>query len=320
MHVTTIICTWNRCALLEKTLGQMTALRIPAAVRWELLVVDNNCTDRTAEVTASFQDRLPIRRVSESKVGLSNARNRGVESSQGDLILFTDDDVLVEEDWLAAHAAAAERWPAAGFFGGRVDPWFERPPAAALAEALAPVAAGFCSVNLGPDERPLLPEELVIKGANFGFRRAAAASLRFNPDLGPHGEQWGGADETAFCEQILAAGSQGIWVPGAVVKHFVPRERLSLKSIRGYYRGLGITYVRRGQLDRAASIAGLPRWVLRRYATVLAKRLLGVVRRGTPWHYRLLAEQWHLEGILLESRQCARHGTAEKAAGTRRVP
>ena len=311
MHVTTIICTWNRCDLLQKTLDQMTALRVPAAIQWDLLVVDNNCTDRTADVTAGYRDRLPIRRVTESKVGLSNARNRGLESAQGDLILFTDDDVLVEEDWITAHCAAAQRWPEAGFFGGRVEPWFETPPRAALADALAPVADGFCAVDLGPEERPLLPEELVIKGANFGFRRAAASNLRFNPELGPHGEQWGGADETAFCEQILAAGAQGIWVPSAVVKHFVPRERLSLKSIRGFYRGLGMTYVRRGQLGQAATIAGLPRWVLRRYATVLVKRLLGVVRKGTVWHYRLMAEQWHLEGILLESRRRAAQGEPE---------
>ena len=111
--------------------------------------------------------------------------------------------------------------------------------------------------------------------------------------------------------ELLVVDEDWIAAHCAVVKHLVPAERLSLKSIRGFYRGLGMTYVRRGQLGQAATIAGMPRWVLRRYLTVLAKRLLGVVRRGTVWHYRVMAEQWHPEGILLESRRRAAQGEPE---------
>src|SRR6185436_17449387 len=128
MLVTVAICTWNRAELLRQTLEQMCALRIPAGVEWELIVVDNNCTDDTPQVVARFTDRLPVQRVVELRQGQSNARNRAMQVARGDLLVWTDDDVLVDEAWLSAYVAAAERWPLADFFGGLITPWFESDP------------------------------------------------------------------------------------------------------------------------------------------------------------------------------------------------
>ena len=50
MFVTVAICTWNRAALLNQCLQQMTQLKIPDGVQWELVVVNNNCTDTTDSV------------------------------------------------------------------------------------------------------------------------------------------------------------------------------------------------------------------------------------------------------------------------------
>jgi hypothetical protein len=52
MHVTVAICTWNRAGLLAQTLEQMRQLVIPPGVTWELIVVNNNCTDDTDQVIA----------------------------------------------------------------------------------------------------------------------------------------------------------------------------------------------------------------------------------------------------------------------------
>jgi glycosyltransferase involved in cell wall biosynthesis len=69
MFVSVAICTWNRCDLLEQTLKQMTKLRVPPDVQWELLIVNNNCTDRTDAVIRAFSGRLPIRRTVERTPG-----------------------------------------------------------------------------------------------------------------------------------------------------------------------------------------------------------------------------------------------------------
>src|SRR4051812_1329005 len=103
MLVTVAICTWNRAALLDRTLARLRDLRIPPGLSWELLVVDNNCTDETSAVLARHAKHLPLRALHEPKQGHSHARNRAVAEARGDLLLWTDDDVLAHADWLAEH-------------------------------------------------------------------------------------------------------------------------------------------------------------------------------------------------------------------------
>src|SRR5512134_131488 len=103
MDLTVAICTWNRGELLRKTLEQMTELVVPPGVTWELLVVNNNSTDHTDAVAAGFRRRLPLRYLVEPTPGKSNACNLAVREARGDYILWTDDDVLVSPQWLAAY-------------------------------------------------------------------------------------------------------------------------------------------------------------------------------------------------------------------------
>src|SRR5580692_9336325 len=75
MLLSVAICTWNRAKLLDQTLTKMGELRIPDGVTWELLVVNNNCTDDTSRVVASAANALPVKEVFEKKLGQSHARN-----------------------------------------------------------------------------------------------------------------------------------------------------------------------------------------------------------------------------------------------------
>src|SRR5260370_34261599 len=106
MRASVIICTWNRPRLLDQTLEQMARLRLPPDVAWELLVVNNNCTDQTDTVLRRHQSRLPLRRILEPRQGLSHARNAAAAAARGEILLWTDDDVLVDRDWLAAYLLA----------------------------------------------------------------------------------------------------------------------------------------------------------------------------------------------------------------------
>ncbi len=107
MHISVVICTWNRADELRTTLDSLTQLVIPPGCTWELIVVNNGCTDETNAVIAEFEARLPIRSLFEGELGLSRARNRRAAAAQGDLILFTDDDVTVEAGWLEAYPPEA---------------------------------------------------------------------------------------------------------------------------------------------------------------------------------------------------------------------
>ena len=74
--ISVAVCTWNRASLLRECLQTMTQLHTPAGLRWELLVVNNNCTDDTSSVVAAFARRLPVKEIVEKKLGLSHAQQR----------------------------------------------------------------------------------------------------------------------------------------------------------------------------------------------------------------------------------------------------
>ena len=117
MKITVAICTWNRSALLDQTLTRMGDLRIPAGVEWELLIVNNNCTDETDAVIEKHRSArvLPVRRLFESKQGQVHARNHAVSEARGELLIWTDDDVLVPPGWIESYLTTAKMVPSAAY-------------------------------------------------------------------------------------------------------------------------------------------------------------------------------------------------------------
>src|SRR5437879_759573 len=120
LTLTIAICTWNRAALLTQTLKRLQELITPEGVEWTVLVVNNASTDDTATLLESFAPPYSFRSVFESTPGLSAARNRALAENRSDFILFTDDDVLVDQNWLIQFIAAHRRHPDGAAFGGPI--------------------------------------------------------------------------------------------------------------------------------------------------------------------------------------------------------
>ncbi len=78
MLITVAICMWTRAKLLDQTPAGVHGLRIPARIEWELLAMNNNCTDDTDEVIERHARTLPIQRPLEPKHGRSTAHNLAV--------------------------------------------------------------------------------------------------------------------------------------------------------------------------------------------------------------------------------------------------
>lgn len=117
--VSIIICTHNRADHLRQTLASMAGVRVPEGTPTELIVVDNASTDGTAEVVKECRLRnIPVQYVHEPTKGLSSARNTGVTAAQGDVILFTDDDVRPPRDWIVAMSTPIIRGEADALAGG----------------------------------------------------------------------------------------------------------------------------------------------------------------------------------------------------------
>jgi hypothetical protein len=244
-------------------------MRIPPGLSWDLIVVDNGSNDTTPEVVRSFQLALPVRCLNESRRGLAIARNTAVRNAAGDLIIWTDDDVLVDLGWLEAYVNAARERPGDTFFGGQIDPHFVGTPPGWLAKGQGAVRPAFGYRGPRADGSSLRggdrSNENLPFGANFAVRGAVQRAHQFREDLG-----WVGAgglvgEETELLESLLAEGHTGSWVAGARVQHMIPPTRQTVAYLSGYYFRWGATQAKRMMEKRqeVPLLFGVPRYAIR---------------------------------------------------------
>ncbi|MCC6982051.1 MAG: glycosyltransferase [Bauldia sp.] len=237
-RLTIAICTRNRAASLRRTLVSLAGLAPPAAP-WEVVVVLNDCSDDSAVVVEEFAGSLPLVVGTEPRAGLSPARNRAVELATGELIVWTDDDVLLAPGWLRAYEAAATAHPEASFFGGPITPLFEGTPPPWLLPALPVIGSAYARQLVETDGAPVRPDRLPY-GANFAVRAGVQRRHPFDLALGQAPIGWlRGGEETAVLGAILAEGGSGVWVKDAGLDHVIPPERQTLDYLARYYEGFG---------------------------------------------------------------------------------
>jgi len=240
MKFTVAICTWNRASLLSRVLERLTRMRQPAG-SWEVIVVNNGSTDDTDRVLDAFAGRLPLRRAFEPRPGLSYARNTAVRDATGDYVVWTDDDGLVDVNWLSAYGRAVEQHPEAAIFGGPVRPRFEGTPPSWLSAAWQEIGTAFAARDLGDEPFELCDGKLPF-GANFVVRAHEQKRFLYDPNLGRNRSGGAVGEETSVIREILASGGSGWWVPDASVEHWIPRERQSIRYLRRYYALQGKTF------------------------------------------------------------------------------
>jgi glycosyltransferase involved in cell wall biosynthesis len=215
----------------------MQALRVPPGVTYELIVVDNNSPDHTAEVVRQAAEHLPVTYLFEPQAGKCHALNTAVRHTHGEWFLFTDDDVLVDPQWLAAYAGAIERYPHAAFFGGPIRPVFEVEPPDWILEAWPTLANAFAEREFGLDEFRINADTLPY-GANFAVRGDIQRALLYDTELGRVKTDLVGGEETTLCLQLLARRESAFWIPTASVDHVITVNRMTEDFMRRFFAGL----------------------------------------------------------------------------------
>ena len=122
IRISLVIPTHNRAAQLVAALESVVRQDLPRD-EWECVVVDNNSTDDTAarfEEFLSAHPGLPLRRVSETRQGLSWARNRGIAETTGDIVAIIDDDERIVPEFIAAYIAFFDAHPSVASAGGPI--------------------------------------------------------------------------------------------------------------------------------------------------------------------------------------------------------
>jgi GT2 family glycosyltransferase len=180
----------------------------------------------------------------EPVAGKSRALNRGLEIARGELVVFTDDDVLVDPMWLRELWCAASAHPNEVAFCGPIVPQF---PAAVpewlLRHAYSSVL--FASLVIEATEGPL-PLHCLPFGPNLAVRANIARKIGFRPDLGPSAENGSLlGEDTAFAAELrdrygIYTQSRGFWyVPSAPVNHMIGAHKLEFSWMMERFFDLG---------------------------------------------------------------------------------
>ncbi|MDP2110553.1 MAG: glycosyltransferase [Thiobacillus sp.] len=230
MDASIIVCTYNRAESLKDTLAALAKLDAPPTRAWEVVVVDNHSRDHTRQVVEATQRDWPrLRYVFEPAQGLSHARNRGIAEAAGEVILFTDDDVLPEPDWLETTLAGLEKY-GADACGGYIAPIWETPPPKWLTERFY----GFLAVRTDrTDDYPIESASQAPFGANMAIRKAVfdKAGL-FDTNRGRKGKVLASGEDGEMFERILAAGYTAVFLGQSRVHHKVEAFRVTKRYFR----------------------------------------------------------------------------------------
>lgn len=288
--------------MLGNALESLCRMKSPGTSGWEVIVVDNGSSDATSDTVASFGDRLPIRRVFAGVIGLAAARNAAIEAANGSYIIWTDDDVLVDCNWLRSYEAAFARHPRAAFFGGPIRPYLLAPAPDWIRQSWTKISGVFAGRDLGNDEVPLKPDRYRLPfGANYAIKLGLQRQYPYNAELGRKGRRLIGGEELDVMLSLLESGESGYWIPSALVHHVVPPHRLTRGYVRKYYRGLGATHVIRRALanDRIGGPRSLVRlgWqIVRLEGRYLLDRSFGSSENWLP----IMTEASKMEGRFVE--------------------
>jgi glycosyltransferase involved in cell wall biosynthesis len=234
--ISVCICTYNRSESLRRTLKSLAKQDDINSGLVEALIVDNNCTDGTANVVEAFREELPIRRVTESQQGLSHARNKAANEFSGDVLIFTDDDIRFSPRWLASYLDAIRRYPDADYFGGRILPdWGDTKPRW-IGDVPLPLIDGVLGwFDHGVDTRLFKTTEPPPFGASFAIRRRLLEKTgSFRVDLGTGGAGAGRGEETEFLMRARDVGAQGVYVGEALCFHAYDPRRFTPAALYHY--------------------------------------------------------------------------------------
>jgi glucosyl-dolichyl phosphate glucuronosyltransferase len=295
VDLTVILCTYNRCDKLVEALGSLALQKVPPEVKWEVLIVDNNSSDKTADVyqKAKSSFPVPLRYVFESKLGLSCARNRGIVEAQGQYVAFTEDDERSDERWVETILETFRRRDCDAV-AGKIDlSWRSiRPP------WLTDEILGFLGYLDYGDEQPLT-EERPPFGGNMAFAKSVFNKIGlFNVDLGRQGRKLVGGDDIELFERFFHAGLIVIYQPKAIAYHIIDKDRLNKSYFRKLHFYEGKISGQQFRIAACKKIAGIPIFVLRQLCRSVASYTSTLYNFGMNQSLRKEMIVWYFVGFI----------------------
>ncbi|MGC9526206.1 MAG: hormogonium polysaccharide biosynthesis glycosyltransferase HpsE [Limnospira sp.] len=230
MDFSVVIPTYNGAKQLPGVLEKLRSQTGTEEIDWEILVVDNNSSDETAKVVRELQStwnlQVPLKYVFERRQGLTYARTRGIEETEGQFIGFLDDDNFPNSDWVLQAYLFGNQYPKAGIYGGQIHAVYQTEPPENFKRIEHLVLAMRES-----DEQPFRfnPELLQLpSGAGLVLRRKA---LLESIDLECIASISRGDNDYELSLYLYKNGWEIWYNPTLHVDHLIPPERLEKKYV-----------------------------------------------------------------------------------------
>lgn len=261
--ISVIFATYNGELVLSKTLQAFSLLEIPRE-GVEFIVIDNASTDDTKNILSKFSDKLQLKIYYEAKKGKSHAINKGLEHAKGDLIVFTDDDVIPDKNWLVAYSkVAAEKLDYAVFLGQIRPCWLAKPKKWLVKLSDEGRSCGCTLLSLKEGDA----STNWAKGANFCIRKQVLQKVTFRDDLWVAGENEVGGEDTDFVTKASKSGFKLWFTPKALLQHIIKPEEMTVNGVwKRYFRiGRSIASIMPEEPFYGVECFGYPRWFLFRF-------------------------------------------------------
>ncbi len=225
MFLSVIICTYNRDQHIRRALESLVRQDCDSS-SYEIIVVDNNSTDRTAEIIKRFKEEHPTYNIvltEEKRQGLSYARNKGLAMASGKYVSYIDDDGIAREDYVSQIKQYTEQFPDDVAFGGKVLPRYEKGKAPAWMSSY--IERIISIVNLGDNVKIL--KKIYPVGCNMFFKKDVLEKIGgFNTALKLR------ADDKYIFLKIRETGYRVLYLPKVIVWHFIDDFRNSLAYVK----------------------------------------------------------------------------------------
>ena len=224
--ITLIICTYNREKYIGPLLESIAKNDYPTT-DYEVVLVDNNCTDNTRFVCEQFAVAYPdiaFRYVVEPEQGLSAARNKGIKEAKGNIIIYVDDDALVDSNYIRIYAEHFAAHPETMAAGGPIEPLYETQEPSWMSPYTKALLTAW--MNYGTQVREY-PNGRYPGGGNAAYRKEVFERVGlFNTELGRKGNLLLASEEKDIFDKMKALDMKVLYLPTPVLHHCIPQAKL----------------------------------------------------------------------------------------------
>jgi len=296
--VSVVICTYNRDKFIREALNCLARQTISPG-DFEIIVVDNNSTDNTAEIVKNFIGEFPqlnIRYVLEKNKGLSFARNRGIQEALAPIITYIDDDAEAAPGFLKSIADLMEADTTIAGIGGKVIPKYSE---SVEPKWMSKYLNGFVGLlDYGPSPKRFDKNMKYPAGCNMTYTKAILQKAGgFNNQLTFR------SDDKYIFYQVKKLSDKIVYLPQAMLYHNIDNERLSFNNFKKLFLKSGNEEKIRVRSEKGA-ISVLQKFLelIFKTAAAIALYLLYIVKgQELKGRYVFFSQWFTLKGFLQKS-------------------